>query len=206
MLTERDGPLKELCDLSQRARSGQGRVVLVGGEAGIGKTSLLQEFAKRVGPDVRVLWGGCEALFTPRPLGPVQDMSSALDPQIEELLARTASPAQLFPALLKALGEAHGSQILIFEDLHWADHGTLDFIKYLGRRIGVLPALMILSFRSDEVGERHPLTQVIGDLPSAVVSRVTLEPLSPGAVGRLAQLAGQPSEGLHRITGGNPSS
>lgn len=204
MLTERDGALKTLLDLSQGARRGQGRVVLLGGEAGIGKTSVLEEYATRLGPEFRVLRGGCEALFTPRPLGPVQDISAALDPHIVDLLARTAAPAQMFPALLKALGDAHGAQILIFEDVHWADHGTLDFIKYLGRRIGVLPALVILSFRSDEVGEHHPLAHVLGDLPSSVVARIALEPLSAEAVVELARAAGRSAEGLHRLTGGNP--
>jgi ATP/maltotriose-dependent transcriptional regulator MalT len=204
MLVERDAPLKALLAATEQAKKGQGHVVLIGGEAGIGKTSLLQEYARQVGPDVRVLWGGCEALFTPRALGPIHDMAGGLDPTISDLLARAVRPAQLFPALIDAVREAAVPTVLIFEDVHWADHGTLDLIKYFGRRIAMLRALVIVTYRSDEVGDAHPLSPVMGDLPAASVVRMTLEPLSPAAVDAMARAIGRSSEDLHRITGGNP--
>src|SRR4051794_13592670 len=82
MLLEREGPLKILLATAASAVDGRGGIVLLEGEAGIGKTSLLQEFAGRAGEGCRVLWGWCEALFTPRPLGPLQDMAQALDPEV----------------------------------------------------------------------------------------------------------------------------
>jgi DNA-binding CsgD family transcriptional regulator len=202
MLIERDGPLKILLELAQSARRGQGRMVLVAGEAGIGKTALLEEYARGLDPAFRVFWGGCEALFTPRPLGPMQDMAYALDAKLVDLFVRSVAPSLMFPALVNTLAAEHGAKILIFEDVHWADHGTLDLVKYLGRRIGVLPALVVLTYRSDEVSEA--LAQVLGDLPSHAAARLTLEPLSPDGVAALARAAGRSSEGLHRITGGNP--
>jgi DNA-binding CsgD family transcriptional regulator len=204
MLIERDAPLEALLTMARTAAAGHGRTVMLGGEAGIGKTSLLREFAQRVGKGHRVLWGWCEALFTPRPLGPLQDMAQALDPQVAALLAETAAPERLFPALLSALQEARDTTVLVFEDVHWADNATLDLVKYLGRRVSLLRAMLVLTLRTDEIGAEHPLAQVLGDLPSAAATRIALQPLSPQGVAQLAKEAGRSSGDLHRITAGNP--
>jgi DNA-binding CsgD family transcriptional regulator len=204
MLIERDGPLETLLSAASRAAEGHGGTAIVGGEAGIGKTSLLREFARRVGKRHRVLWGGCEALFTPRPLGPLQDMARDLDPHVAGLLEQTAAPERLLPVLLSALQEARDTSVLIFEDVHWADHATLDLIKYLGRRISLLRVLLVLSLRSDEIGPDHPLAQVLGDLPVEATTRISLQPLSPEAIASLARKAGHSGVDLHRITAGNP--
>jgi DNA-binding CsgD family transcriptional regulator len=205
MLIERDSPLDSLMSVAQRAAAGHGSTVVLEGEAGIGKTSLLREFAQRVGPGWRVLWGGCEALFTPRPLGPLQDMAQALDPRVAALLDETAAPERLFPALLNALQDHdETTTVLVFEDVHWADNATLDLVKYLGRRVSLLRAVLVLSLRSDEIGAEHPLAQVLGDLPSAAAARITLQPLSAAGVAILARQAGRSGADLHRITAGNP--
>jgi predicted ATPase len=107
----------------------------VSGEAGVGKTSLLREFAHGLGPGFRLLWGGCEALHTPRPLAPMQDLAEAFGPRVAELLDQMAAPTQLFPAVLESLQMAGATTVLVFEDVHWADHATLDLAKYLSRRI-----------------------------------------------------------------------
>src|SRR5580692_9939746 len=88
--------------------------------------------------------------------------------------------------------------------MHWADEATLDLLKYLGRRIQRTRAMLAITYRDDEVGPRHPLRSVIGDLPRASLRRVALTPLSESAVAQLAREAGRPSRGLHGITGGNP--
>jgi DNA-binding CsgD family transcriptional regulator/tetratricopeptide (TPR) repeat protein len=204
MLLERDAPLESLLSASRCAAAGHGSVVILGGEAGIGKTSLLREFARRVGKDHRVLWGGCEALFTPRPLGPLQDMAQVLDLRVAALLEQTAAPARLLPTILRALQEARDTTVLVFEDVHWADNATLDLVKYLGRRVSLLRTMLVLSLRSDEIGVDHPLAQVLGDLPSEATIRISLQPLSPEAVATLAQGAGHSGFDLHRITAGNP--
>jgi DNA-binding CsgD family transcriptional regulator len=204
MLLERDAPLDALLAAARRAAAGHGSTVLLEGEAGIGKTSLLREFTGCIDPGCRVLWGWCEALFTPRPLGPLQDMVHALDPRVGVLLEQAAAPERLFPALLKALQEATGTTVLVFEDVHWADNATLDLVKYLGRRVPLLRTVVVLSLRSDEIGADHPLPHVLGDLPSGSVNRITLEPLSPGAVTALAEQTGRSSADLYRITEGNP--
>jgi DNA-binding CsgD family transcriptional regulator/tetratricopeptide (TPR) repeat protein len=205
MLVEREAPLESLLGVLRLALSGQGSTVLVSGEAGIGKTSLLREFAKHLAPGVRMHWGGCEALFTPRPLGPLQDMAHGLDPRVAALLEQTAAPEQLFPTLLSALQHRNGATtILVFEDVHWADHATLDLVKYLGRRASVLPLMLVLTLRSDEVGPDHPLTQVIGDLPTSALTRIALHPLSPAGVETMVREARRNDADLHQLTGGNP--
>lgn len=204
MLLERDPFLAALNGASQQAADGHGRVVLVEGEAGVGKTTLLREFSRRAGTGAKVLWGWCEALSTPRPLGPLYDMARALDPSVAAMLDEGARPDRLFPALLDALQESTEPTTIIFEDVHWADAATLDLIKYLGRRIALLPAVLVLSMRNDETGLDHTIPTVLGDLPASILLRLTLRPLSPEGVAALAGEFGRPDAGLHRITGGNP--
>jgi DNA-binding CsgD family transcriptional regulator len=204
MLLEREAPLEALLAGTRRAAAGHGSIALLEGEAGIGKTSLLREFAGRVDVGCRVLWGWCEALFTPRPLGPLQDMVQSLDPRVGDLLDESAPPERLFPALLKALQEATGTSVLVFEDVHWADNATLDLVRYLGRRVPLLRTMLVLTLRGDEIGAEHPLPHALGDLPSGSVTRITLAPLSPSAVAALAEQTGRSGAELYRITEGNP--
>lgn len=178
--------------------------MLVEGEAGIGKTSLLQEFAAQAGDMAKVAWGWCEALVTARPLGPLQDMGRALDAKVAQLLEEGAPPDRLFPALFNMLQDAEEPTILIFEDVHWADNATMDLLRYLGRRISLMRALVVLSARSDELGPNHPLTYVLGDLPAATVTRIKPGPLSAEAVSMLAGEAGRTASGVYEATAGNP--
>jgi DNA-binding CsgD family transcriptional regulator/tetratricopeptide (TPR) repeat protein len=200
-LLERKQCLAELTDWLRRAIQGAGCIALLGAEAGIGKTALLQEFAKAQ-TGTRVLWGGCDALFAPRPLGPLYDIARQIQGDLLAAIYSNANREVIFAA---ALNELERTQTLVvFEDMHWADEATLDLLKYLGRRMQRARALLVVSYRDDEVGPRHPLRFVIGDLPRAVTHRMSLSPLSEAAVAQLARQAGQPSAGLHRITGGNP--
>ena len=199
-LLERKQCLAELTDWLRRAIEGAGCIALLGAEAGIGKTALLQEFAKaQIG--ARVLWGSCDALFAPRPLGPLYDIARQTQ---GELLAAIYSNQNREVIFAAAMNELERQTLVVFEDMHWADEATLDLLKYLGRRIQRARALLVVSYRDDEVGPRHPLRFVIGDLPRAATHRMSLLPLSEAAVAQLAREAGQSSAGLHRITGGNP--
>src|SRR5262249_2708012 len=139
-----------------------GRVVLIGGEAGIGKTALVQEFAARRG-DARLLWGGCDALFTPRPLAPLHDIAQQTQGALLTRVNSTLGPNAIFTAALDEL--ARIPPLLVLEDLHWADEATLDLLKYLARRIDRTHTLLVATYRDDELGERHPLRFVLGDLP-----------------------------------------
>jgi len=172
-----------------------------GGEAGIGKSSLLQEFSK-LQRRARVLWGACDALFTPRPLSPLHDIARQTQGALLAAVSSGANRDEIFTAALDELEKT--AALVIFEDMHWADEATLDLLKYLGRRIHRTRAMLAVTYRDDEVGPRHPLRFVLGDLPRASTRRMSLLPLSEPAVARLAKRAGRPSEGLHGVTGGNP--
>jgi ATP/maltotriose-dependent transcriptional regulator MalT len=200
-LLEREQCFADLAKWLDTAVQRGGSIVLLGGEAGIGKTALLQEFSKRQ-DDVRVLWGACDALFTPRPLAPLHDVATQTQGELLAAVNSRANPNVVFAAALAELARA--KTLLVFEDVHWADEATLDLITYLGRRIHRTRALLVASYRDDELGTRHPLRLVIGGLPRAGTHRMSLAPLSETAVAYLARQAGRPSKGLHRITGGNP--
>lgn len=203
-LVEREVPLQKLRGLADQARLGRGAVALVAGEAGIGKTTLLNAFHETMRDTFRVIRGGSDPLFTPRTFGPIHDMGHALGPNIVKMLVSNTQPSALFSAILTALESTHQPTILICEDVHWADNATLDFIKFLGRRIQFIPCLLVLSFRSDEVTSSHPLTQVLGELPSAPTRRIELERLSLDGIKTLASSSGYQPEALHEITAGNP--
>ena len=190
-LLERDRPLAELSSAVDRSLENSGGVIAVTGEAGIGKTSLLDELVQRVAHRVRILRAGCEALFTPRPLGPLHDIAPDLgiDPD--------APRERLFPDFLAAA--RWEPTLLIVEDVHWADHATLDLLKYLTRRITRAPLLLALSYRDDEIGPDHPLIMLLGET-GAALRRIVLAPLSREAVERLA--SGR--AGVFELTGGNP--
>jgi DNA-binding CsgD family transcriptional regulator/tetratricopeptide (TPR) repeat protein len=204
MLLERENSLSILSEMLAGLRQSRGGIAIVGGEAGIGKTSLLREFGAQTLVDCKILWGGCEALFTPRTLGPLHDMASRLGPVVNQLFDQATPQDRLFPAVMNALEDSPKPTVMIFEDVHWADNATLDLIKYLGRRIASLKTMLVLSLRTDEVGADHPLSQVLGDLPSSSSKRIDLAPLSALAVEKLALKAGKSDEGLHLISAGNP--
>jgi DNA-binding CsgD family transcriptional regulator/tetratricopeptide (TPR) repeat protein len=199
-LLERENALGELGAAYARTVA-SGQIALVGAEAGLGKTSLLRGFADRH-PDVRVLWGACDALFTPRPLAPLLDVARQAGGPLAGAVRDGAARDRLFAAALDEF-EARRAAV-VFEDLHWADEATLDFLTFLGRRIARTRTMLVLTYRDDEVGPAHPLHQVLADLPRGHVHRIPLAPLSAGAVAGLARAAGRPPADLHRVTAGNP--
>jgi DNA-binding CsgD family transcriptional regulator/tetratricopeptide (TPR) repeat protein len=204
-LLERASVLDTLGGLLAEARAGRGRLVLVGGEAGVGKTSLAAEFCNRQRHAAGILWGACDPLSTPRPLGPLVDIAPAAGGRLAELLRGEAPREVLFSTLLERLRRGPPPSILVVEDLHWADEATLDLLRFLARRIGTVPVLIVGTFRDDEVGASHPLRVALGDLAgSGLVRRVRLEPLSRQAVAALAGAAGVDHDRLYETTGGNP--
>ncbi len=202
-LLERTQPLEELGRFLAEAASGHGRMVLLGGEAGVGKTSLVRHFTRSLPRGVPALWGACDPLSLPRPLGPLLDIAPALGEAFAKVLELEASRSRLFAAARDVLQVA--TNVLVFEDVHWADDATLDLLRYLGRRLDATRSLLIATYRDDEGGPRHPLRVVLGDLATSdCVRRLTLAPLTPEAVSRLAAGSGIDARDLHRRTGGNP--
>ncbi len=203
-LLEREAPLAQLCRAAEAAAEGRGSLVALAGEAGLGKTSLLEAFAKSMAATHAVHWGSCESLITPRPLGALHDISRELSEGLRDQIEQAEARSVIFATLHDFLRLAAKPTVLIFEDVHWADDGTLDLIKFLGRRLKRLPALLVVSFRDDEVDREHPLTRVLGDIPAADQSRVSLQPLSETAIETLIANSGYSAAELLNISAGNP--
>jgi DNA-binding CsgD family transcriptional regulator/tetratricopeptide (TPR) repeat protein len=202
-LLERESYLAMLSSMLERTADGYARIVLLAGEAGIGKTSLLRQFVDMHQDRARTLWGGCEALFAAHPLAPLHDIAGQISGSFAARIASAPGRHEIFNACLDQFTRLPYPSIVIFEDMHWADEATLDLIKFLGRRLDRMRVLIIVSYRDDEVNEKHPLRTVIGDLPTRSTSRLPLPPLSEAAVAQLAAAAGRASDGLHELTGGN---
>ena len=204
-LLERDAELHRMgsvLDAVQRTRAGA--TIVLRGEAGIGKTALVEHFARLHSRRLSCLYGGCEALFAPRPLGPLVDLTDDLPPALAGAIRGARPHHELFSALLSYLRDAQQVTMLALEDLQWADEATLDFVKYVGRRVRQVPVVLVLTYRDDELRRDHPLRRVLGDLPAQCTHRVSIPLLSERAVAELAQRAGRSAEGIHRTTDGNP--
>ena len=191
-LIERGGYLAALGEHLGSATAGHGRLVLVGGEAGVGKTLLVRAFVETQTGKARVLWAACDGLFTPEPLAPLDELLPDLQ--------RTAGRRDVFAAVLEALGAR--TTVAVFVDVHWADEATLDLLRYLGRRLDGTTTLLIATYRDDEIGPQHPLRLVLGDVESA--RRIALSPLTERGVGELAEGSSVDVHELYRQTGGNP--
>lgn len=178
--------------------------MLISGEAGIGKTSLVESFEARYCATGQVLYGACDALFTPRPLGPLHDIARQAYPDLLALLNSGGGWLPVASALLEHLENSTSTTVLVIEDAHWADEATLDLLKFLARRIHQVRALLILTYRDDEIGPRHPLRLLLGDLPARSTTRIALAPLSEDAVRWLALRYGRLASGIYSATGGNP--
>jgi DNA-binding CsgD family transcriptional regulator len=205
-LVERDPAIETLSAGLASAVGGQGRTMLVTGEAGVGKSALVSAFAARERDRADLMWGACDALFTPRPLGPLRDIALQAQGKLLEALDADRDRHHLFTLFLGTLQRRERPVIVVFEDVHWADDATLDLIKFVGRRIANAGALVVLTYRDDELDPRHRLLSVVGELPRGSTIRVALEPLSETSVGALARKAARATDArqLFAATGGNP--
>jgi DNA-binding CsgD family transcriptional regulator/tetratricopeptide (TPR) repeat protein len=197
---ERDEQLAWLRASVNVARSGTGRLVLVTGEAGVGKTALVESLAD-ADRDLRLWSGSCEQLFTARPLGPFADIAPKAGGQLAEVVGRGAPVHEVLPVLLDELRSC--PTLMVIEDVHWADEATLDVVSLLARRMSSTCSVAIVTSR-DELSLDHPLRVVLGGLAAAGVERLRLSPLSLQAVRELAEPLGFDADELFQRTGGNP--
>jgi DNA-binding CsgD family transcriptional regulator/tetratricopeptide (TPR) repeat protein len=246
VLIGRSGPLAAAGEVLERARRGEGGILLVSGEAGIGKSRLLRavrEEARSGG--LLVLQGACFEAERSNPFAPLADLvrslaagaspalaASTLAPAAPELLALfpelrsifpgvTPSPAvdpeqdrrRLFHTLTLTIASVAGREpaLLVFEDVHWSDDATLDLVLHLARGLATLPAVLALSYRSDEVGPR--LARLLAELDrTRMATEIRLTPLAaPEVAGMVSAifddvaLAHTPFVAtLHDLTEGNP--
>jgi DNA-binding CsgD family transcriptional regulator/tetratricopeptide (TPR) repeat protein len=189
-LLERGAELAWLSGMVKAIEAGgPGHVVLLGGEAGVGKSALVDAL-RTAHPELTTLRGECEPLFAPPPLAPLLGLVDA-----------AAAPYDVATALLARL--AAGPALFVLEDLHWADEATLDVFVLLARRIETVPCLLVATYRDEAPTGR--LRIVLGELATARgVDRMRLAGLSREAVADLSEPYGVDAAELHRKTDGNP--
>ena len=203
-LLERTSFTHTLAEYARAARLGDGRLVLVSGESGIGKTALVETFQQHT-KGARWLWGACDGLLTPRPLGPLFDIGAQVGGELDALCRQGAHRDRLFAAFLAEIHAAGTLTVVVVEDVHWADEATIDLLSFLGRRLGRMSVLLLATYRDDELGDDHPLRVVLGDLATQrATRRMRLPPLSQDAVRALAAGRDVDADELYRVTGGNP--
>jgi len=203
-LLERTEYLKTLNNLYNKLNSQGGHTIFILGEGGIGKSSLIDAFIKQLGHSTRILKGGCDFLFTPRPLGPLYDMVAHFSDGFKALLYSDSNKSMLFSAFLNELKSQNSPIVLIFEDIHWADEATLDLIKFLSRRVNSIYGLFIVSFRENEITHQHLFKTIYGEIPRNLVTKLKLKPLSEQAVKELAEDTNHDYKEVYRLTKGNP--
>jgi DNA-binding CsgD family transcriptional regulator/tetratricopeptide (TPR) repeat protein len=203
-LLERQDQLEALNRCFQEARRASGKLVLIAGEAGFGKSSLVERFVSEHRRDACMLWGACDALATPRALAPVHEIAAQTAILAGRAPREEGSRDWLFRSLLEDLARPERCCVAVLEDVHWADEATLDFLRYIGRRIQRTSTVFVVTYRDEELPVTHPVRLSLGELIGHHVLRMRLAPLSLAAVEVLTKDSGRDPAFLHRITGGNP--
>ena len=203
VLLEREEALAQLREAFTQAAAGRGRLVLVSGEAGGGKSTLVRRFCEVLPNGTTVVWGGCDPLTTPRPLGPFVEIAEHAG-----VVAGVLDPWSAAHDVVAGLLElAHGRRpfVVVVEDAQWADEGTLDVLRLLGRRVAATACLVVVTYRDDQLARDHPLRIALGDLATtASVERLVVHPLSRDGVAHLADGSGAEADTVWRLTSGNP--
>ena len=204
-LIERDGFLSLLHTGFKKINSEEeGHCFFIMGEPGIGKTSLTKTFLNQVEKESIQYVGACDSLFTPRPLAPLYDLALQIKADWTDNIESIVSRTELFTKFAHELSDKNKTVVLVFEDIHWADEATLDFIKFFARRISRMKCLFILTFRDNEFGKEHFLRSVLADLAPDTFTRIQLTPLSRQSVYKLANEKGYDAEEVYHISEGNP--
>lgn len=202
ILIEREREIDELRAAITEVTEGSGRACAVTGEPGAGKTTLVDEVRGKAS-DLRSLLGVCDALSTPRPLGPFRDIAGEIGLPLTGLGESSSAFAELCEGIFDAVRAE--PTILVIEDAQWSDEASIDVIRFLLRRLEVSSTLLVVTYRDSEIDPGHPLRPLLADLARLpYASTLALEPLSVAAVGEV--LAGtdlDPGE-VHELTGGNP--
>jgi DNA-binding CsgD family transcriptional regulator/tetratricopeptide (TPR) repeat protein len=200
-LLERAGQVEAVVDRFHQLDH-RGHLVLISGEAGAGKSALVQELLDHHLGAAQVIVGRCDDLFAPRPLGPLADIARGRPGPLADALA-AGDQASVFDAFLAELASPPHPLVVVLEDLQWADEATLDLLRFVARRLDSLPCLILATHREDLAPE-HALRRAFGSLVGPLVTRLHLAPLSVDAVRALVGDRHIDPVSLHASTGGNP--
>jgi class 3 adenylate cyclase/tetratricopeptide (TPR) repeat protein len=242
-LIGREAELFVLEDSLLAARRGQSRLVALGGEAGLGKTRVVSELARRATAlDFEVLWGACSEAELALPylplveaignyisrkgsehlateLGGARRELAQLFPQLgEEAPGPVGDPGQaklrLFEAVvaLLAVPARERGLLLVIDDIHWADSATRELVDHLARRFTNQRAVLVVTYRSDELERRHPLRPLLQNWRrSGAVEMLTLAPLEAADIGGMIaaildkeEVEPELTALMHARTDGNP--
>jgi hypothetical protein len=203
-LIEREGFLNILQTQFVKLADGEGHCMFVSGEAGIGKTSLVKAFCRLQEDNCIIYQGACDALFTPRPLAPLYDIIWQVNKELWPSTHSIEQRTELFATFFRELKSQNKKTIILFEDIHWADEATLDFIKFFARRITQLPCLFLLTYRDDETFFYSSLRNIYAQMSADSFTRLQLTALSKEAVTTMATEKGYNAEDVYSVSGGNP--
>ncbi len=204
-ILERDTELAVLSDAVRAATRAEGSAVLVYGEAGIGKSSLVESVRGWLPAEGRMIVGYCDDLATPRTLGPFRDLVGSMGEEFSRAVAEGGDRDRMLAALRAELTWTAHPTVLVIEDVHWADDATLDALRYLIRRIADLTAVLVLTYRDEELEREHPLHGLLGQASrSERVRHMPLRRLSPDAVRQLSAAGPVAADDLFALTAGNP--
>ena len=199
-LIERDRQIEALSDaiaISDR----EGQVVLVSGEAGHGKTSLVDTVVGELDHRYRVLKAACEPLDIPAAFGPLFDVMDELPEDLRNAVKSGSGRMSVYAGMLDMI--KNDRVVLVIEDLHWSDEATLGLARYLGRRVAATSSVVIVTYRSEELDVNPRLRLVVADLgPGAV--RIDVPALTLEGVRRLVERSVVDPEKLYEATLGNP--
>ena len=181
--------------------SQSGKVLLLSGEAGVGKTSLLHAGLGTLDHKWRVLLATSEPLDVPTAFTPLYDLMAEMPAELQHDIRSGTGRMPVYSGMLDLV--KNDRVVLVLEDVHWADEATLGLVRYLGKRIGATQSVLVVTFRSEEINLNPPLRLVVADLgPSA--TRIDLPALTVSGVEELARGTGLDPGHLHEATLGNP--
>ena len=197
-LVERE---EQLASLFELADADAGSAVLLSGEAGFGKTSLLRAFLDGLDHRHRILEAACEPVGIPTAFSPLFDLLDDLPSELCDEIRTGSGRTAVYAGMLDLL---KGDRIvLVVEDVHWADEATLGLIRYLGRRIAPTKSLLICTYRPEDLDLAHPMHLVVADLgPTA--TRIDLPALTPSGVEAMTRGLDVDPKRVHAATLGNP--
>jgi predicted ATPase len=189
ILVGRDAELASLDAILAEATTTGGRVALVGGDAGIGKSRLVDAFLARARTSgARTLVGHCAEAEARRPFGPfidslrgVRDLPRLVETQSDIAVADPETRYRALRSFAAVFGDIANQQLLVvaIDDLQWADEATMDLFAYLARALHERPVLLVGSYRTDELHRLHPLRGVLATLAQGrLADLVILRPLT----------------------------